>query len=197
MRGFAQHLDPARLERLERLECLHELALASRRLAPLQLLVLIGALAHAVAAQLRECAPRDGHRFGGGPGVRKRERFQLVDEAEVQVAPFPHRLALPVTLLPAVHPVARRTFALALGGLGPIVTVAGAEHLLEGIQHLGNVVDELRAGQGRGGRELRVRIGRLPPALQQRLAARGEVRGDRVELVPGAFPRCHARSRSW
>jgi hypothetical protein len=106
---------------------------------------LIGALAHAVAAQLRERAARGGHRFGDGLGVRDRERFQLVDEAQVQVAPFPHRLALPVTLLPAMHPVAGRAFALVLGGLRPLLAVAGAERSLEGIQHLGNVVEELRA----------------------------------------------------
>jgi hypothetical protein len=131
VRGSAHRLGPVRLERLERLERLHELALASRRFAPLQLLVLIGALAHAVAAQLRERAARGGHRLGGGPGVRERVGFQLVDEAQVQVAPLPHRLALPVTLLPAVHPVARRAFALVLGGIRPLFAVAGTEHPLE------------------------------------------------------------------
>ena len=75
------------------------------------------ALAHiALGAQLRQRAARNCHRARVDPRPGEAERLELVDEAELQVAPFPHRLALLIALLPAVDAVPRGAFALVRRG---------------------------------------------------------------------------------
>jgi hypothetical protein len=161
-----------------------EVADAGGGLRALQARVLVGTLAHALAAQLRERAP--GAREDGriGVGVPGGEPLQLVHEHELEVVPFAHDLALLVALLPAVPAVAGGTVALVRSGLDAGGEIARAQSLLERLEHLGNVVVELCARQRRGGRELRIGVRRRAPLLEQGVAPGGEVSRHRVRVCP-------------
>jgi hypothetical protein len=52
----------------------------------------------------------------------------------------------------------------------------GGQAALEGIEHLGYVIDELRARQRGGALQVRIRIYCLPPSRENRLAPRSQVR---------------------
>ena len=97
-----------------------EVAHATGGLRLLQARVLVGALAHALAAQLRERAPRARHRVRESTsGCASANASSSSTRHELQVPPFAHDLALLVALLPAVHAVAGGALALVRGGLAP------------------------------------------------------------------------------
>ena len=122
-----------------------EIAHPAGGLGLLELRVLVRARAHALGAQLGQRAARNCHRARVDPRPGEAERLELVDEAELQVAPFPHRLALLIALLPAVDAVPRGALALVRGGGRLLGLAARAQGALERVEHLGDVIVELRS----------------------------------------------------
>src|SRR6185437_10048581 len=87
------------------------------------------------------------------------------------MAPFAHRLANVIALLPAVHAVLGGVLALLEIDVRRFERVFGAQPALEILKYLRNVIIERGPGQARIRGELGVRAHRRAPALQQLVAA--------------------------
>src|SRR5688572_17689871 len=98
--------------------------------------------------------------------------FDLLEQTQMQVSPFAHRLALIVALLPAVQTVAGGALFLIPPRLPLLEGPLRAQLKLERIEHIGNVIVELSAGDGGSSGQLRVTVDRCSPAQQNRFAAR-------------------------
>src|SRR5262245_53851398 len=191
MRGLAPDLRSFRLQSTQVREGLLEIAQAAGRLHLLEPGILRRAFAHPIARELRQLAAGDPPRTGVEVGPRPCGVLEFVDEDEMQVSPLAHQLALAVALLPADQAVANGAFALVFRRLLLFVSMLGAQPAPEGIEHFGDVVVKLRARQRRRGGQLRVRVRRLAPPLEDRVASVAERGRDRGELVVLSLWRSH------
>ena len=194
MRGFAERLRPAHLQRLELPQRALEVAHSSGGVGLLQPLVLVGAFADAPAAEIRERPTRACHDVGIHIRMLCTECFEQVDQAQLQVPPFPHRLALAVALLPAVHAVTGRALALFAGRLRVLAPPARPQDALESVENIRDVVVELRSRERGARRQLGIGIRRGPPGGEQRLSPGGEVVGQQRQPVRDPFPCRHSHS---
>src|SRR4029077_1583244 len=123
MRCLAPALGALPVEALQLQQPPLELTHTARGFATRQPLEASGALADPLGAQPHERTARDRHDRRPEARVRERVVLELVQHAELQVAPFAYGLALSIALLPAMHTV--------LGGAAPLIFKC--DFLLNGI----------------------------------------------------------------
>ncbi|MEO6516776.1 MAG: hypothetical protein ABIP18_14210 [Steroidobacteraceae bacterium] len=87
--------------------------------------------------------------------------------------------------------MAGRTFQLLGSRLSVLRGIVCAQLALECIEHLGNMIIELRTRDGRASSQLRVAIDRPSPSAQYLLAARSQVRSQRIQLIDTAWGKGH------
>src|SRR5580693_1090521 len=102
--------------------------------------------------------------------MRLRVVLEFAQHPVVQVSPFADGLALLITLLPAVQAVLGSAVLLLLGRDLFLHRILRLQTPLERIEHLWDVVVELRTRQVRRGRQLRVGLDRALPGTQNAAA---------------------------
>ena len=105
------------------------------------------------------------------------ELLELVEQAQLQVSPLAHGLALIVALLPAMQAVFGGTGVLQGRGPPLVRGVGHAQAVFEALQHRRNVVVELGARQTGEGRQLRIARQRFMPGAQNLVAPLRQIAG--------------------
>ena len=163
--GFRSRL----LEFLQLRQCGFQFQYAARGFALLQECVARRARAHAIAAQSDEFPACCVHHAGIDPRIELLKFFQLLEQAQVQVAPLSHRFGLVISLLPTVKAVFGRGFFLLSTRLRPFGFLLRRKAPFKRVQNRGNMINELRASDRRRSREFGIPIDRLPPCSKDGL----------------------------
>ena len=172
------------------LKCLLHVADMPLCFGLLQVKVLGSALADALTAHIGQRAPSHRHYGRLQIGMSESVALEFLYEAQMQVPPFTSDFSQVIALLPSLQAVAGR-FLLALHA-GRTTFIAGPcnQAVLESVEQLGNVVVELRTGQGGGGTQFGIPLHGLAPGLQNLLPARGQMRCESFQLVVGFRVSC-------
>jgi hypothetical protein len=109
--------------------------------------------------------------------VRTPKDLELSEHAVMQMTPLTHGFALVVALLPTVQTVFARALLLLRESIFPVRCIFGLQAALEGVEHLRNVVVELRARKTRRGSQLRIQFHCVLPTAQDIAAPRREMLG--------------------
>src|SRR5665213_581129 len=110
--GLAPALRALLLEQLQLVHGLLQIAQPRRRFRLLQTQITRAAFDQTVAAHARQCPPCHRHDALGELRPAGAELLELIEQAQLQVSPFAHGLALVVTLLPAMQAVFGGTHVL-------------------------------------------------------------------------------------
>jgi hypothetical protein len=171
------------LERLQGVQRGLEVAHPARRLRLLLAHVAAGALARPLHAQIDERQARDRHDLGLHARMLEGIGVERAQDHGLEVAPFAHRLADVVSLLPAMQAVLGRIALLLALGLRGRAHSHGAQLAGEIIDDARNVIIERAGGKPRAGRELRIVADRIAPLLQQRLPPLHEPGREGIQLL--------------
>ena len=190
VRRLAPQVGALALEHPQLPERVLQVAQAAGGLGLLQLHLRGRALDHAVHEQLHQHLPRHAHHLRIELGVRQGELLDRARQAQLQVSPLAHGLAVMVAVQPAVASVIERPLASFVGSRGLLGRAARGQLLLEGVEDARNVIDELRARQGLRRADLGIGVHCLPPGAEQCATLLSEIGREPRQLA--VFSLCHA-----
>lgn len=146
--------------------------------------VLSGALTDRFVDEGDELATGFGERAVAEVGMRGGEGFEFVEQAAMKMAPFVEEFGEAIALLPAMKAVFAFFVSLIARG-GGVFAVAGmrAEFAFEGIEHLREMIVELRAGERVDGGLGGIAASSGAHGVENGIAPQGEMCGQRFELL--------------
>ncbi len=137
------------LDGLQSFECRLQVVEAAGSFALLKLRIARDARTDTVVRQSHELAARDAQYVGLQFRLLRAVTLQLCEHGHLQMPPLAHGLGQPITLLPAMRAMLRCPFLLLDAGFCFCVCALRAQAVFECVQHVRDVIDELRARAGR------------------------------------------------